>query len=240
MTKLDILVLAAHPDDAELGCGGTIAKHVARGYKVGIVDLTAGELGTRGTPEIRQAEATAAAKILNVAARENLGLTDGFFENNKADQRKVIAAIRAYQPTLVLANAVSDRHPDHGRGASLVADACFLAGLAKVETTDGSGKPQMAWRPKAVYHFIQSNLLMPHFVVDVSEHWQQKMEAIRAYKTQFFDPTSREPETFISKPGFLELIESRGKDFGYAIGATYGEGFTVRRLPGVDDLFGLM
>ncbi len=239
MTKLDILVLAAHPDDAELGCGGTIAKHVALGFKVGIVDLTLGELGTRGTPETRQAEAAAAAKILNVAIRENLRLADGFFQNDQADQLKVIAAIRAYQPEIVLANAISDRHPDHGKGASLVGDACFLAGLAKVETTDVQGKRQAPWRPKAVYHFIQSNLLMPHFVVDVSEHWHRKMEAIRAYKTQFFDPNSREPETFISRPGFLELIESRGKDFGYAIGGRYGEGFTVRRLPGVEDLFAL-
>jgi bacillithiol biosynthesis deacetylase BshB1 len=236
--KLDILVLSAHPDDAELGCGATIAKHVSKGYRVGIIDLTQGELGTRGTLETRKAEAKAAASILGVSVRENLELADGFFANTPEQQRVVIQAIRTYQPEMVLTNATNDRHPDHGKGASLVADACFLSGLAKIETPV-NGQLQKAWRPKAVYHFIQSYLTVPDFVVDVSEHWPAKMESIRAYRTQFFDSASQEPETFISKPGFLQLVEARGRDLGYSIGAEYGEGFTVRRFPGVEDLFQL-
>jgi bacillithiol biosynthesis deacetylase BshB1 len=236
--KLDILVLSAHPDDAELGCGATIAKHVSKGYRVGIIDLTQGELGTRGTMETRQAEAQAAASILGVSVRENLELADGFFSNTPEQQRVVIQAIRTYQPEMVLTNAMNDRHPDHGKGASLVADACFLSGLSKIET-HLNGQLQKAWRPKAVYHFIQSYLTVPDFVVDVSGHWPAKMESIRAYRTQFFDPASKEPETFISKPGFLQLVEARGRDLGYSIGAEYGEGFTVRRFPGVEDLFQL-
>jgi N-acetylglucosamine malate deacetylase 1 len=236
--KLDILVLSAHPDDAELGCGATIAKHVSKGYRVGIIDLTQGELGTRGTMETRQAEAQAAASILGVSVRENLELSDGFFSNIPEQQRVVIQAIRTYQPEMVLTNAMNDRHPDHGKGASLVADACFLSGLSKIET-HLNGQLQKAWRPKSVYHFIQSYLTVPDFVVDVSGHWPAKMESIRAYRTQFFDPASEEPETFISKPGFLQLVEARGRDLGYSIGAEYGEGFTVRRFPGVEDLFQL-
>jgi N-acetylglucosamine malate deacetylase 1 len=236
--KLDILVLSAHPDDAELGCGATIAKHVSKGYRVGIIDLTQGELGTRGTMETRQAEAQAAASILGVSVRENLELADGFFSNTPEQQRVVIQAIRTYQPEMVLTNAMNDRHPDHGKGASLVADACFLSGLSKIET-HLNGQLQKAWRPKSVYHFIQSYLTVPDFVVDVSGHWPAKMESIRAYRTQFFDPASEEPETFISKPGFLQLVEARGRDLGYSIGAEYGEGFTVRRFPGVEDLFQL-
>ncbi|HYG02443.1 MAG TPA: bacillithiol biosynthesis deacetylase BshB1 [Chryseosolibacter sp.] len=237
--KLDILVLAAHPDDAELGAGGTIARHVKLGYKVGIIDFTEGELGTRGTPDTRRDEAAAAAKILGVSVRENLKLKDGFFQNDPVHQLAVIRAIRKYQPEIVLANAVYDRHVDHGKGASLAYDACFLSGLKKIETADENGGAQAAWRPNIVYHFIQSLFIEPDFIVDVSDAWDVKMNAIKAFKTQFFDPDSTEPETFISKPGFMKMIESRGLEFGHTIGVTYGEGFTVRRYPGVDDLFDL-
>jgi bacillithiol biosynthesis deacetylase BshB1 len=237
--KLDILVIAAHPDDAEISCGGTIAKHVALGYKVGIVDITKGELGTRGTPEIREQEAIQASKILKVSARENLGLRDGFFQKSEEEKLKVVAAIRKYQPEIILANAIYDRHPDHGRAAELIDDCCFLAGLVKVETKS-AGVLQSAWRPKAVYHFIQSQFIQPDLVVDVSEFWETKMESLRAFKSQFYDPTSKEPETFISNPGFMKLIESRGQELGYAIGVKYGEGFTVNRYAGVKNLFDLV
>ncbi|MBT1696797.1 bacillithiol biosynthesis deacetylase BshB1 [Fulvivirgaceae bacterium PWU4] len=238
--KLDILVLAAHPDDAELGAGGTIAKHTAAGKKVGIIDFTRGELGTRGTPESRKQEAAASAKIMGIAVRENLGLKDGFFQSDKQSQLSVIQSIRKYRPDIVLANAVYDRHIDHGKGASLAYDACFLSGLAKIETQDESGAQQTPWRPTAVYHYIQSLFIEPHFIVDVSDHWEIKMNAIKAFKSQFFDAASNEPETYISKPGFLKMIEARGIEFGHAIGTTYGEGFTVRRYPGVRNLFDLI
>lgn len=236
--KLDILVLAAHPDDAEISCGGTIAKHIASGKKVGVVDLTRGELGTRGTAEIRDQEAAASSKILGLSARENLGLRDGFFQNSEADQLKVVAAIRKYQPEIVLTNAVHDRHPDHGRASELVYQSTFLSGLIKVETKS-DGKVQSPWRPKNVYHFIQSLYIQPDFVVDVSEFWDKKVEALRAFKSQFYDPSSKEPETFISNPGFMKLIDSRGQELGYTIGVKYGEGFTVRRHLGVGNLFDL-
>jgi N-acetylglucosamine malate deacetylase 1 len=238
--KLDILVLAAHPDDAELGCGGTIAKHTSQGYKVGIVDFTQGELGTRGTIDSRADEAATAAKIQGVVVRENLKLKDGFFQNDPAHQLKVVQAIRKYRPDIILANAQYDRHVDHGKGAALGYDASFLAGLAKVETFDQEGKPQEAWRPRVVYHYIQSIFTAPDFIVDVSDHWDVKMNAIRAFKTQFFDPQSKEPETYISKPGFLKMVESRAIEFGHAIGVQYGEGYTVRRFPGVKSLYDLI
>ncbi|HET9053208.1 MAG TPA: bacillithiol biosynthesis deacetylase BshB1 [Cyclobacteriaceae bacterium] len=237
--KLDILVLAAHPDDAELGAGGTIASHVAKGRNVGVVDFTRGELGTRGTPETRASEAAEGAKILGLTVRENLGLADGFFRNDEAHQRKVIAAIRKYQPEIVLANAVRDRHSDHGKGAQLAYDSCFLSGLAKIETKDEQGNIQKAWRPKAVYHYIQSQFIEPDFIVDVSAHWQTKIRAVKAFKTQFFNPDSKEPATYISTPEFLSMIEARALEFGHAIGVKYGEGFTVSRYPGVEDLFHL-
>jgi len=238
--KLDILVLAAHPDDTELGCGGTVAKHIHDGYSVGIVDLTRGELGTRGTPEIRAAEAAEAARILNVSARENLGLRDGFFQNDEASQLAVIAAIRKYQPSIVLANAVYDRHVDHGKGASLAHDACFLSGLARIETRDEKGELQAAWRPRAVYHYIQSYYLKPDFIVDISGFWDVKMEAVRAFKSQFYDPSSQEPKTFISDPAFMKMLESRAQELGHSIGVEYGEGFTIRRTPGVRSLTDLL
>ena len=238
--KLDILVVAAHPDDAELGCGGTIAKHTSQGYKVGIVDITQGELGTRGTVESRQQEAEEASKILGVVMRDNLRLRDGFFANDEEHQLKLIQAIRKYRPEIVLANAVYDRHTDHAKGASLTYDSCFLSGLSKIRTRGQDGSDQEPWRPKQVYHFIQSIFVEPDFIVDISEHWDHKICAIKAFKTQFFDPSSKEPETYISKPGFLKMVESRAIEFGHAIGTQYGEGFTVRRYPGVKSLFDLM
>ncbi|MGC4021186.1 MAG: bacillithiol biosynthesis deacetylase BshB1 [Cyclobacteriaceae bacterium] len=236
--KLDILVIGAHPDDAEISCGATIAKHIALGKKVGIVDLTRGELGTRGTAEIRDQEAADSAKILGISIRENLGLRDGFFQNSEADQFKVVSILRKYQPEIVLTNAIHDRHPDHGRASDLVYESTFLSGLIKVETKL-DGVEQKAWRPKAVYHFIQSLYIQPDFVVDVSDFWDKKIESLRAFKSQFYDPNSKEPETFISNPGFMKLIEARGHELGYTIGAKYGEGFTVRRHLGIDNLFQL-
>lgn len=238
--KLDILILAAHPDDAELGCGGTIAKHTSLGDKVGIIDFTKGELGTRGTPATRQQEATESAKILGVSVRENLQLKDGFFQNDPESQMILLRAIRKYQPQIILANAVYDRHIDHGKGASLAYDASFLSGLMKIETFDEEGKKQSAWRPDAVYHYIQSQFIEPDFVVDISGHWETKMKAIRTFKSQFFNPNSNEPETYISNPGFLKMLEARAIEYGHAIGATFGEGFTVRRFPGVKNLFDLL
>jgi len=238
--KLDILVLAAHPDDAELGCGGTIASHVAKGRKVGVIDFTRGELGTRGTPETRASEAADAAKILGLSVRENLGLADGFFRNDEVHQRRVIQAIRKYQPEIVITNAVYDRHSDHGKGAELAYDSCFLSGLTKIETNDESGNAQKAWRPKAVYHFIQSQYIKPDFVVDITPFWETKVNAVKAFKTQFFDPNSKEPSTYISTPEFMNLVESRAIELGHGIGVKYGEGFTVRRYPGVTDLFSLI
>ncbi len=237
--KLDILAIAAHPDDAELGCGGTIAKHTSLGYKVGIADLTRGELGTRGTPETRQKEASESAKILGVSVRENIGLPDGFFQNNAESQLAVIRAIRTYQPRIILANAVYDRHIDHGKGASLAYDASFLSGLVKIETVNAQGEKQAPWRPEVVYHYVQSQFITPDFVVDISAEWETKMSAVKAFSSQFFNPDSEEPETYISKPGFLRMLEARAVEYGHAIGAAYGEGFTTRRFIGIDSLFNL-
>ncbi len=236
--KLDILVLAAHPDDAELGCAGTILKQISLGHKVGIVDLTKGELGTRGTPKIREQEAANAASLLGVSARENLNLADGFFENDKANQIAVIQAIRKYQPEIVLANATYDRHSDHGRAALLAHEACFLSGLVKIETVE-NGKSQSAWRPRAMYHYVQSQLMLPDLIIDISAFWEQKMEAVRAYKSQFYDPASKEPESYVSNPNFLRMVEARAIEFGHAIGVRYGEGYTVRRPMGVKNILDL-
>lgn len=233
--KLDILVLAAHPDDAELGCGGTILKQIASGQKVGIVDFTKGELGTRGTIEIREQESNASSKILGLSVRENLNFRDAFYVNDEAHQKEVIRVIRKYQPDIVLANAIYDRHPDHGKGGELAFQSCFLSGLNKIETMD-DGKAQEPWRPKVLYHYIQSQLITPDFVIDVTAHWEKKMEAILAFKSQFHDPNSKEPETYISSQGFLKMLDARGIELGHAIGARYGEGFTVRRTIGVDHL----
>lgn len=240
MLKLDILVLAVHPDDAELGCGGTIAKHVALGHEVGIVDLTRGELGTRGSAEIRDQEAAAAGKILGLAARENLGLPDGFFENTKAYQLKVIAAIRKYQPEIVITNAYHDRHPDHGRASELVEAAAFLSGLRKIETLE-NGEHQKEWRPKQLLHFIQDNYIKPDILVDVTDYWDTKIASIFAYGSQFHNPewNESEPQTYISSPEFTAVIESRGREFGKSIGVKYAEGFTSKKILGVDSLMEL-
>lgn len=238
--KLDILAFSAHPDDIELFCAGTLIAHVQQGKKVGIVDLTKGELGTRGTPEIRAAEAAAATSIMGLTVRENLGFADGFFQNDRAHQLGVVKMLRRYQPEIVIANAVADRHPDHGRGSALVSDACFLAGLKQVVTVDDDGQPQIAGRPRAVYHYIQDRYLTPDFVVDITPYWDSKLEAIKAFRSQFFDPSSSEPMTYISKPDFLNFIEARSREMGHLIGTTFGEGFTKERHIGVRNLFNLL
>lgn len=233
--KLDILVFGAHPDDAELGAGGTIAKEIDLGKKVGIVDLTRGELGTRGSAEIRDRESAAAAKILGVAVRENLRFRDGFFINNEAHQLEIIKMIRKYQPNIVLCNAIDDRHIDHGKGSKLVSDACFLSGLRRIETKVGDEK-QQEWRPKLVYHYIQWKNISPDFVVDISTYIDTKTDAILAYSSQFHDPNSNEPETPISSKTFIESVHYRAKDLGRLVGVDYAEGFTVERMVAVDSL----
>lgn len=236
--KLDLLVFAVHPDDAELGCSGTILKHIAAGKKVGIVDLTRGELGTRGTAETRDEEAMASAKILGLHARENLRFKDGFFKNDEAHQMEVIKMIRKYQPEIVLSNALHDRHPDHGRAGDLINDACFLAGLPKI-TTQLAGVEQVASRPRLIFQYIQDRYLQPDIIIDITDHMDNKLESIKAFKTQFYNPEVNEQETYISSPDFFESVIGRAREFGKSIGATYGEGFTSRKLLGVDDLFQL-
>lgn len=235
MIKLDILAFGAHPDDVELGCAGTIALEVSRGKKVGIIDLTQGELGTRGSKELRALEATNAQNILGVAVRENLQLADGFFQNTPEAQLQIIRMIRKYQPEIVLCNAMRDRHIDHGKGSKLVSDACFLSGLIKIETFE-NGILQEAWRPKVVYHYIQWENITPDFVVDISDFMKTKMNAVLAYSSQFFQEDSEEPITPIATKNFLESIEYRAKDLGRLTGVAYAEGFTVERVPLVKSL----
>ena len=236
--KLDILVMAAHPDDAELSCSGTILSYIAQGKKVGIVDFTRGEMGTRGTPEIRLQESNDATKILGLHARENLGLADGFFQNDQASQIILMEVIRRYRPEIVLANALEDRHPDHGKGAKLAIDACFLSGLRMIHTIDSHSKlEQAAWRPKHVYHYIQDRYLEPDFVIDITEHWETKEQSIRAFKSQFFDPNSQEPNSYISSPDFLSFIQARAQEMGHKIGVKYGEGFQSQKTMQVKNLF---
>ncbi|EIJ40483.1 bacillithiol biosynthesis deacetylase BshB1 [Galbibacter orientalis DSM 19592] len=237
--KLDILAFGAHPDDVELGCGATIAKEIRLGKTVGIVDLTRGELGTRGTAEIRDEEAAAAAKILGVEVRENLCFADGFFVNDKEHQLEVIKMIRKYKPEIVICNSIDDRHIDHGKGSKLVSDACFLSGLKKIETSL-DGKNQDAWRPKYVYHYIQWKNIEPDFVVNVTGYIDVKIEAIKAYSSQFFDPNSKEPETPITSKNFFDSLDYRAKDLGRLIGVEHAEGFTVERLLGVNELGNLV
>lgn len=237
--KLDILAFGAHPDDVELGCGATIAKEVTNGKRVGIIDLTRGELGTRGTAETRDSEAQDAAKLLGVQIRENLGFADGFFVNDKTHQLEVIKILRKYQPDIVLCNAVEDRHIDHGKGSSLVSDACFLSGLAKVKT-ELNGEQQIHWRPKQVYHYIQWRNLEPDIAVDVTGFMDAKMEAVLAYRTQFYDPNSTEPETPISSKNFTDSVKYRARDLGRLIGTEYAEGYTVERHAAVNSLFDLI
>ncbi|MEM7551267.1 MAG: bacillithiol biosynthesis deacetylase BshB1 [Bacteroidota bacterium] len=236
--KLDILVFAAHPDDAELSCGGTIATYVKRGKSVGVIDLTRGEMGTRGTQEIRDEESKNASQILQLSVRDNLSLRDSFFEKDEVSLIKVIEKIRQYRPDIVLANAIKDRHPDHARAAEVLQRAFFISGLKKVNTTLNN-EAQEPWRPRVMYHYIQSEFIKPDFVADVSEGWEMKMEAVKAYKSQFYDPNSDEPETYISSPEFMKMIEARGKELGHSIGVRYGEGFTINRYLGVSDVFAL-
>ena len=237
--KLDILAIGVHPDDVELSCSGTLLKHAAEGKVTGVLDLTLGELGTRGSAELRKVEAAAAAKILKLSFREQLNFKDGFFQNDEAHQREIIRMIRLLKPEIVLANAVSDRHPDHGRAAKLVADSCFYSGLIKIETHH-EGQLQAAWRPKAVYHYIQDHYIHPDFVIDVTPWHKTKHESIMAYSSQFFNPESEEPETPISSPEFLNSLDAKMSLWGRAIGAQYAEGFTVNRYPGVKSLFDLL
>jgi bacillithiol biosynthesis deacetylase BshB1 len=237
--KLDIVAFGAHPDDVELGCGGTIAKEIALGKKVGIVDLTRGELGTRGTAEIRDQEANAAAQILGVSVRENLNMRDGFFVNDETHQLEVIKMIRKYRPEIVLCNAIDDRHIDHGKGSKLVSDACFLSGLIKIET-EVDGQKQEAWRPKVVYHYMQWKNLVPDFVVDISGYTDKKVEAIMAYGSQFYNPNTNEPATPIATKNFLDSVHYRAQDLGRLIGTDYAEGFTAERYLAVNSLDDLM
>jgi bacillithiol biosynthesis deacetylase BshB1 len=236
--KLDILVFAAHPDDAELSCSGTIIKYLRAGKKVGIVDLTAGEMGTRGTAATRKSEAEKANQIMGLLVRENLAMPDCFFENNQENQLKIIRMIRKYQPQIVLANAINDRHPDHARAAQLVSDAAFLSGLLKIETMDSAQK-QAPHRPQAVYNYIQDTYIKPDFIIDITAEMETKKAAILAFQTQFFDPNSSEPRTYISNPDFIETVIARNREFGKIVGGVFGEGFTSKKIIGVDDIFKL-
>jgi bacillithiol biosynthesis deacetylase BshB1 len=236
--KVDILAFCAHPDDVELSASATLLKHIHQGKKVALVDLTQGELGSRGTIETRYEEASAASKILGIEDRVNLKMADGFFEHSQENLLKIVEQIRHFKPEIVLANAVEDRHPDHGKGGKLVSDACFLAGLVKIKTSL-NGEDQLPHRPKVVYHYIQDRFIKPDFVVDVTGFEEQKFESIRAYKTQFFDPNSTEPQTPISGKEFFEFLRGRMSEFGRAIGVQYAEGFTVERFVGVDSFFDL-
>jgi bacillithiol biosynthesis deacetylase BshB1 len=233
--KLDILAFGAHPDDVELGCAGTILKEISLGKTVGIVDLTRGELGTRGSAEIRDQEANAAAKILGVLVRENLEMRDGFFVNDEKHQLEVIKMIRKYRPEIVLCNAIDDRHIDHAKGSKLVSDACFLSGLRKIETSI-DGESQDAWRPKIVYHYMQWKNLVPDFVVDITGFTDKKIESIIAYRSQFYDANSKEPESPITSKNFFESLNYRSQDLGRLVGVDHAEGFTVERYLAVNSL----
>ena len=235
--KLDILAIGVHPDDVELSAAGTILKHLALGKKVGILDLTLGELGTRGSATLRTQEATKAAEILGVTVRQQLTMADGFFENNETHQKQLIQVIRNYQPEIVLCNAISDRHPDHGRSAKLAADACFYSGLIKIITKDDKGNLQAPWRPKAIYHYIQEQHLKPDFVVDITEYMDKKMESVMAYSSQFYDPNSKEPITPIAVANYMDYVKAKATLYGKSIGCDYAEGFTVTKIIGVKNLF---
>ena len=237
--KVDVLAIGAHPDDVELGCGGTIAKLISEGKKVAILDLTQGELGTRGTNETRAIEAKNAAEILGISARENLKMKDGFLINSEEYQLRIIKAIRTYQPEIVFCNAVDDRHPDHAKAAKLASDACFLSGLIKIETEE-SGKKQEKWRPKLDFHYIQWKNLEPDFVIDISGFLDKKIESCLAYKTQFYDPTSTEPTTPISSKSFLDSITYRAQDLGRLAGVEHAEGFTTEKTLALKNFDGII
>ncbi|MGB1039674.1 MAG: bacillithiol biosynthesis deacetylase BshB1 [Flavobacteriales bacterium] len=233
--KLDILAFAAHPDDIELACSGTLIKEIAKGKKVGIIDLTEGELGSRGSRELRYEEAAKASEVMGVSIRENLNLGDGFFEVNEESLLRVVEMIRKYQPEIVLCNAIKDRHPDHGRGSELVKRAAFLSGLIKIET-EINGKPQEKWRPKQVFHYIQDEYIEPDFVIDITQQFETKMESIYCYSSQFYNPKSIEPQTPISSKEFIDFLDGRARQFGRSIGAKYGEGFTSSNPLKIDSL----
>ncbi len=237
--KLDLLVFAVHPDDAELGCSGTIMKHIAQGKKVGIIDFTQGELGTRGTTETRKAESEKSTQILGLHYRGNLGFRDGFFKNDETHQLELIRQIRKFRPEIILTNALHDRHPDHGRACDLANDAIFLSGLRKIETSWES-QAQEAWRPRLVLQYIQDRYIEPDIIVDITDFMDRKMESILAFSTQFASSNSDEPETYISQPGFLDTTIGRAREFGKIIGTQYGEGFTSKKLLGTHNLFDLL
>lgn len=237
--KVDILAIGAHPDDVELGCGGTIAKMISEGKTVAIIDLTKGELGTRGTDETRKVEAADAAKILGISARENLEMKDGFLQNSEEYQMRIVKMIRKYQPEIVLANATDDRHPDHAKAAKLVSDACFLSGLKKIVTAL-DGKNQEFWRPKHIFHFIQWKEVEPDFVIDISDFMDKKIEACMAYKTQFYNPESKEPVTPIATKDFLESLTYRAQNLGRLSGCTYAEGFTAEKMIALKNFEGIV
>jgi bacillithiol biosynthesis deacetylase BshB1 len=240
--KLDILAIGVHPDDVELGCSGTLINEIRRGKKAGILDLTQGELGTRGTVETRYAEAAEAARIIGVELRDNLKMRDGFFQNDEAHQLQLIAAIRKYQPNVVLANVLHDRHPDHGRAGHLISQCCFLSGLAKIETKDGSGQRQDRWRPSYVLHYIQDWYHEPDLLIDISDVFEQRMKSIEAYSTQFHNAKTGEegPQTYISTPDFLESVIARARMFGKRIGVKYAEGFITEKKLGIKNLDSLI
>ena len=237
--KLDILAISAHPDDIELSCSGTLIAHKSQGYTTGILDLTEGEMSTRGTPATRQKESAEASEIMGLSMRENLGLSDAKFDLSFENQLRVIKVLRKFRPEIILANALYDRHPDHVRAAELIEEAVFKSGLVKIET-EGEKGIQSPWRPKKVYHYIQSVSLKPDFICDISAHMEEKMAAIRVFKSQFFDPKSTEPDTYISNPDFLKLIEARSREWGHRIGVSFGEGFVQRQSLGVKNLFDLI
>lgn len=238
--KLDILAIGVHPDDIELSCSGTLLHHIALGRKVGLLDLTRGELGSRGTAETRDEEAAESSRLMGALVRENLRMADGFFSHTEENMRKIARVIRRYQPEIILANALSDRHPDHGRAAKLTNDACFISGLLKVETQEEDGTPQAPWRPKAFYHYIQDHNLIPDFVVDISPYIEKKEELILTFKTQFYTPDQEGPKTPISGKDFLDFLRAKARVYGRHAGFEYAEGFNVSRIVGVKDLFDLV
>jgi len=240
LVKLDILAIGAHPDDVELGCSGTLISEIRRGKKAGIIDLTEGELGTRGTVETRYQEAADAARIIGLSIRENLKMRDGFFVNDETHQRQLITALRRYRPDVVLGNIYEDRHPDHGRAGQLIYDACFLSGLRQVKTQEADGSEQEAWRPRMLLHYIQDRFLEPDVLVDVSEVWEERMEAVRAYRTQFYTADSTEPQTYISRPDFLEAVTARARLLGKRIGVRFAEGFLSKKNIGIRTLDALV
>lgn len=238
--KLDVLAIGAHPDDVELSCSGTLINEIRLGKKVGIVDLTQGELGSRGTIETRYSEAAEASKIMGVAVRENLKMRDGFFVNDEAHKLQIVQVLRKYQPDIVLGNVLDDRHPDHGRAGEMIYDACFLSGLRQVKTFGEDGKEQEKWRPKYLLHYIQDRFHEPDFIVDVSDSWELRMQAIKAYKTQFHDPQSTEPQTYLSNPEFLDAIVGRARLLGKRIGVQFAEGFISKKSIGIRNLDALV